>query len=179
MAAPQTHGLVSFAILAVFLLLAALGLTTGITFWEFVSTIIWGVLFDFCDHFTSWSYLKDIPARIKRGGGMPAKDVKIPISWMHLWPGFCLVWVWGFGFNFFDSSFRCYLPFIFWATHVVIDRFQKNLDYDPHRSFWYPIIKKTYIPKQGYPIKPPAEFIISSGIWMIISFLLLGLYLYR
>ena len=149
-----------------------------ITFWEYFSVFLWGVAIDF-DHFLSWSYVKDLPARIKRGGGMPARDVKIPISWLHLWPGFVLVWLWGFAFHYFVSSFRLYIPFVFWLLHVVTDYFQKNLDYNPHRSPLYPFHKKTWVPKFGYPIKSPSEFILGDHIWMVISFILLGILILR
>lgn len=174
MAAPQTHGLASISIIFVFILLAVLGLAAKITFWEFISALFFGVGIDFLDHF-SLSYLKDIPARVKRGRGMPAKDVKILVPWLHLWPGLILVGIWTILFRILTPSFRIYLPFIFWVIHIVVDRFQKNLNYDPHRSFWYPFSKKTYIPKHGYPIKPASEFIIDSALWMAIAFVLLGL----
>ena len=180
MASPQTHGLISVSLLSVFLVLAAAGLMK-LTLWEFTNALLWGVFIDL-DHMVSKRYIRDlIPRILKRGGGMPAKNIEL-ISWLHLWPGLILVIVWGVFFNLVFRNSPLYLPFyfpfLFWSVHVIVDRFQKNPTYMPHKSFWWPFSKRTFIPKKGYPVKPPAEFIINSAIWMLIAFILLALLLF-
>ena len=167
MAAPQTHGLITV------ILLGIIGWVSKISNWEFFSAILFGVGIDFFDHIWSKSYVKDILRRIREGGA-PADDVKIPISWLHLWPGFVLAWGWGTVFYFLDFDFAIYFPFLFWLAHVSVDKFQKDSKF-PHRSFFYPLNRKKIIPKIGYPVKPVIEFVIGSLIWMAICFVLLGL----
>lgn len=176
---PQSHGVVSLAIFGILILLSALGLMGKISRAEYLSGIFWIIFVDI-DHFIfkkGWKYFKDIPDRIfKRGGGGPADEVGHFPSWFHLWPGFILVWLWGFFFFLFiDSSFRFWFPFIFWLIHRTIDRFQKSDGRYPHYSFFYPLIKKLYYRKNGYPVKPPSEFIIDSTILLFVVLVLLGL----
>ena len=177
MASPQTHGLFTVSILAVFLLLSILGLAGEITLWEYFSAILWGVFIDL-EHFFYWSYLKDLPSRIKRGGGMPSKQAQGKKAWLHMWPGLLVVIAFGFFFHLVvASSFRWYFPLIFWAIHVLLDYFQNS----PSYSFFYPYHTREELrpPKRSYPVKPPWEFMLSSAIWMIICFVLLGLLIFK
>jgi len=178
MAAPQTHGVIDLTIFGIFILLSALGLAGKITFWEYLSGICWGVIIDF-DHFLSkkgLKYLKDIPARVfKRGGGPPAEDVGNFPSLLHLWPGFILVWVWGILFHLINPPFRIWFPFVFWLAHNVVEYYQRSDGKYPHYHILYPFIKKLYYREKGYPIKPPAEFILDSTILLVICLVLLGL----
>jgi len=170
MAAPQTHGTVTVII---FMGLSALGLIGKITIWEYLSVIFWGFLIDL-DHLISWKYVKDLPDRIfKRGGGAPQEGADF-VSWLHIWPGLLLVWAWGFVFNNLFPGFKIWLPFPFWLIHIIIDYFQRSDGKFPHYHFLYPLIKRKYFRKKGYPIKVPAEFIIGGFILLIICFAVLG-----
>ncbi len=175
MASPQTHGAISLAIFGIFILLSALGLANKITFWEYVSAIIWGIFIDF-DHFLNWKYVKDLLKRIKRGGGMPGEQIEQFVSWLHVFPGLVLVWVWGIAFHWFVPSFRIWFPFLFWAIHMTVDFLQKDpTGKFPHFSLLYPFDKKKYMPKHGYPVKPPWEFILDSFVLLLVALVLLGL----
>lgn len=181
MASPMTHGLIGMGALGGLLVLVVLSLFSRPNIWEYVSVFIWTVGFDFVDPFFSKSYLKDLWNRIfERGGGPPAEHVKLMVPWFHVLPGLVSVWIYSIGLYIvvifvFNSSFRIWLPFVFWALHVLVDHFQRDTkQYSP----FYPLHKKTWRTKKGYPIKPPAEFIFNSFIWMMISFVLLGLLLF-
>lgn len=184
MAAPQSHGLIGMASFVIFLLLGGLSLVGKISFWDYFSVCIWFFLLpDAVDICLSRSFLKDLFSRIfKRGGGPPAKDVKVPIAWAHTIWIFLLIWtlyvfvLYSVAVFIFHSSFNIWLSFVssfvLWSIHVAIDHLQKG---DVHYSPFYPLHKKTWILKWGYPIKPPAEFILGETIWMLISFMLLGI----
>lgn len=177
MASPQTHGLFTVSILIVFLGLSVFGLTGEVIFWEYLSAILWGVFIDL-EHFLSPSYLKDLPKRIKRGGGMPSEKAQHKKVWFHMWPGVPAVIAYGLFFHLIiNPSFRWWLPVIAWLLHVIIDQFQKS----PRYSFFYPYPTKKEIPAPTwtiYPVKPPWEFMLNGAIWMLIGFVLLGLLLF-
>ena len=174
MASPQTHGIITLFIWGI---LSVFGLVIKVTPWEFVSILFFGIGIDL-DHLVSWSYLRDVPSRIKRGGGMPAKEAMISTCWLHLWPGLVLACLWVIISCCFDSSFRVYLPFVFWLVHLAVDYFEKNPS-NPHLSFWYPFSQKKTFTKNGYPVKSPAEFIINSAIWMLIALVFLGIMIFK
>ncbi len=161
MAAPQTHGYITFGLIWLILVVR------GMNFLEFASAVIWGILID-ADHFFSISYVKDLFRRIKQGGG-PAPDVELPACWLHLWPGaiallgFSLVLI--FLNPSIPSPFSAIIPILFWATHILVDGFQKF----PQKHILYPFIKTEYTPEIGYPVKPPAEFILGSLAWMTLA----------
>jgi len=175
MAAPQTHAVMDLLLVGILALLAALGVFHKITLWEYLSVIFWGFLIDF-DHLLSWSWVKDLPNRIfKRGGGAPKAGLKAFPSWLHLWPGFILVWLWGIVVvRFFEPTFRLWLPFVFWSIHVVIDYYQRSEGVAPHLHFFYPFNKKLYYREKGYPIKRPVEFILDSFILALVCLVLVG-----
>lgn len=178
MASPMTHGIPTFLILAIFLVLAVFGATGKINVWDFAAALIFGIGIDVLDHFTSLSYIKDMIRRLKEGGG-PKKGVKIPICWLHLWPGTILAMAWGVTTHYLFSAL-IYFPILMLAIHVRIDYFQKQTDKEnPHYHYFYPFIKKTWTSEKGYPIKPVSEFILTSAFWMMISFILLGILIFR
>lgn len=177
MASPQTHGLFTVSILGIFLILSVFGLAGLISPLEYFSAILWGVFIDL-EHFFHGSYLKDLPNRIKRGGGMVSKEAQGKKAWLHMWPGLLVVIIYGFFFCWvINPSFRWYFPLIFWAIHVLLDYFQNS----PSYSFFYPYPTKEELPppKWNYPVKPPWEFMLSGAIWMVICFVLLGLLIFK
>lgn len=169
MASPQTHGLITLLILFVFSLFGK------ITSWEYLTAIFWGILIDI-DHFTSLSYIKDLKRRIKEKGGLPANNVKFSREWLHKWPGLLAAFGCGATLSLIMNDFRFYLPVIVLITHLIVDYFQ-GIPYHLRQSFWYPFRKTATVPSEKflYPVKPPREFIITSGLWMLASLILLGI----
>lgn len=169
MAAPQTHlvvtGLVRIIILKAF--------KRDFSIVEWISCYFWGFGLDLIDHFTSLSYVKDIPVRIRRflkGGdlGGPSKGVKIPICWLHLWPGFLLVLLYGAVFNRLFDSFLIWIPLLFWLSHKLLDDYQKNDESAPsYYSFFHPWRPK-WARKRGYPIKSRIEIMIFSPFAVLV-----------
>lgn len=170
MASPQTHGLASVG------LLGLLAFFKQITMIDFLSMVIFGILIDF-DHFLSKSYIKDfISRRLKKGEGnlSDMKIIETVKEWGHKWPGIIIALAFGYLAYGTATNLGFYLPLIFLAAHVLIDYFQDT----PRRSFWYPM-KKGFLPPPArtYPCKPPQEFMITSGLWMLVSLILLGIIL--
>jgi hypothetical protein len=168
MASPQTHGLVTVITL---LVLQAIG--KSISTAELWLAIGFGVAIDI-DHFTSWDFVKDSFHRIKTGGA-PDKGVKIPIPWLHLWPGLILAVLTGSIVYVIQPAIVFYWPLVFWTIHRLIDYGQKNEEYYPHYHLLYPSYKGTWSIKWGYPAKPPVEFIIGSHVWMVVAIILFAL----
>lgn len=182
MAAPQTH-LVATGIIRIILLVI---FKVKFSFLELISAYFWGFGLDLIDHFTSPSYVKDIPVRIKRflkGGdlGGPSRGVKIPVAWLHKWPGFLLVLLQGVVFNRIFDSFPIWIPLLFWLQHKLIDDYQKNDESCPsYYSFFHPL-KGKWVRGKGYPIKSRTEIIIFTILAvpiMVFEFIWLIKYIY-
>jgi len=175
--APQTHGLITLMIVGIFVLASALGLTKQVSLLEYVSILIWGVGIDI-DHFLNANgkaYFKDVLRRSKKGGGKISGDIKSLICIFHIWPGLVMVWMWGFGMRYFFRDFRPWIPFVFWAIHVIIDRFQNTPEFTfGHINFFYPFLKKEKRVEKGYPMKPPWEFILDATLAILALFVLVG-----
>ena len=58
-----------------------------------------------------------------------------------------------------------WIPIFFWFTHVIVDEYQKNDGSYPNYSF---LEKKDWEEKEGYPIKPRMEIIISTALSALI-----------
>lgn len=169
MAAPQTHFVVAFGLQVA---VAAL-LKKTFSFGELAIIYFFGFGLDFVDHFTSPSYVKDIfQVRLKRffkGGdvGVPSENVKIPVCWLHLWPGLLLAII--SGFVFFGKYY--YIPFMFWCWHLGIDNFQKNDGNYPYYPVLYPFSPKKVgdqAKRRGYPVKSRIEVIVSTILALFI-----------
>lgn len=172
MALPTSHGLV------VLVGLGAMSLTGDVSGVEFIAAGTCGVLTD-TDHMGS-GYLKDLVPRIRRGGGVASRDFKFPTCWFHLWPGLILSVVMGIVLHYLDPSFRIYLPFLFWMSHMVVDEFEKQPDWSEHKHFFYPL-SIFLIPKEIskkleiYSPKTFAEVAISCAVYAVITFMLIFL----
>ena len=164
MAAPQTHFVVAFGFRAIFYFLFGWTFST----WQLGLIYFWGAGMDIPDHFKKWDYVKHLfTIRIKRfieGGGIdsPSKEAEAGMPWFHIWTGaflarFC-------GIAFFPSELS-WIPIFFWFTHVIVDEYQKNDRSYPNYSF---LEEKDWEEKEGYPIKPRMEIIISTALSALI-----------
>lgn len=150
MAAPQTHAWIT---LGFAWLLKLRG-------WNFWGAMSFGFFIDILDHFTSWSYVKDVFTRRLSGGdeaSEPKKGIKMPKGWVHKWPIiFFLIAIPLF------TPVLWYIPLLFYVLHRGLDGFQKY----PELSFWYPFRKGEFLPPWdiGYPVKKKPEFIIASTV---------------
>lgn len=165
MATPQAHGILTILALIIFRFF------DKITYWEYVSALIWGMGID-VDHFFvwSWSYWKNVCRRVCNGE--PENDSRHPASWLHLWPGVILVLFYSWLSARWQSPFRFYLPFVFWFVHVGFDFLQKS----EHPYPWYPLTKKFWQPKWGYPNKSPKESRLCCLVFMVLVFVLFALW---
>src|SRR3989344_3395093 len=75
--------------------------------------------------------------------------IEPPPCWLHIWPGLILVLASGW---FFPLTLS-WVPLLFWAQHVVLDKFQRNDGSYANIPFWYPVKKKNWTPQGGYPVK--------------------------
>lgn len=165
MATPQAHGLLTILTLIIFRFFGK------ITFCEYLSALIWGMGID-VDHFFvwSWDYWKNVCRRICNG--QPENHSKHPASWLHLWPGMILVFFFGYSLARWQSSFRWYLPLVFWLSHAGFDFLQKS----EHPYPWYPLIKRFWEPRWGYPNKSPHEIKVCCALLIVLGFLLFSLW---
>lgn len=161
MAAPQTHFVATFGFRMAFTVISGVAFTVSQLFWVY----FWGCLMDFLDHFTSSSYTRDVffvrmPKFFKGGDfGSPSQGVKNPNCWLHIWPGaiFSLVC----GLALFPQAIW-WAPSFFWFQHVLLDKFQKNDGSYLDIPFFYPLKKKKWHLRDGYPIKSRKEILIST-----------------
>ena len=176
MAAPQTHLWIAFVFRGVMSLL-------GIIFspLQLIVVYFWGFGMDFVDHFTSPNYTRDVffvrIPRFLRGGeiGAPSKGIEPPPCWLHIWPGLILVLASGW---FFPLTLS-WVPLLFWAQHVVLDKFQRNDGSYANIPFWYPVKKKNWTPQGGYPVKPRIEVLVST-VLAVLTLIVEGyMYLFR
>lgn len=169
MAAPQTHLVVTFGFRAICSFIFGIVFTMTGLFWVY----FWGCLMDFIDHFTSPSFTKDVffvrIPRFFRGGavGAPSKGIKIPVCWLHIWPG--LILSVACGLVFFPRTF-CWIPLFFWLQHILIDRGQKNDGNFPDIPFLYPFKKKIWGLRNGYPIKSRKEILVCTALSLLVVF---------
>ena len=185
MAAPTTHAIISWAILRVYLCKKGLQLYSFEGMVAGFCAFFFGVAFDFFDHFLGApeSFKKDLKVRLKRmlkfQSAPPSKGVEFPVGWLHGWLGLFLILVSGFVlYSLFPHSILFVLPFVFWFVHVAIDKLQRNDETAPYNySFWYPINKKKYSQKWGYPIKSQAEIGVSLALCAVIAFYEIGYFL--
>lgn len=162
MAAPQTHFVITFGFRAIFAFV--IGIT--FSFWQLILLYFWGTLD--IDHFLSPKFVKDIFRRIRRffkGGDVGSPSVESPPPWLHLWPGVILSIVCG---KIFFPPRLCWIPFVLWLSHRIIDGWQKNDGSYPHYPLFYPLMAKEWIRKSGYPIKPRIEILISTALAALI-----------
>lgn len=128
MAVPQTHFVATFFFRAILSFVFGISFSTFELFWLY----FWGCFLDI-NHFASLSYVADIifvriPRFLKRGAvGLPSKGVKIPVCWLHNWPGGILSWV--CGLIFFPLTW-IWLPFFFLFQH-------KSLRVSDLQGFFY------------------------------------------
>lgn len=177
MAAPTTHAVVSWVILRAYLYKKGLQLYSVEGVIGVFCAFFFGVAFDFFDHFLGApeSFKEDLKVRfnkmLKLQGAPPTKGVEIPIDWMHGWLGLILVLLSGFVlYIIFPHSILFVVLFAFWLVHVAIDKLQRTDETSPYKcSFWYPIKKRKYSQKWGYPIKPRAEIVVSLFLCGLIA----------
>lgn len=120
------------------------------------------------DHFTSWSYVKDIFTtrfpRLFKGGdfGRPSLDAKIPLEIFHIWTAVPLMVVYLALFRIMGIGIAPWLILLPWSLHLLIDRCQKNDETLPYHSFFHPW-RNGWVRRWGYPIKSKTEMIVSTG----------------